>query len=59
MAIKNNTYYESLVFENPIKREAMVDQNGLVHAPKDPGVGRYEGLWANSGVPLGLEKFVA
>jgi L-alanine-DL-glutamate epimerase-like enolase superfamily enzyme len=58
MAIKNNTYYESLVFENPIKREAMVDHNGLVHAPKDPGVG-YEGLWANTGVPAGLEKFVA
>jgi len=56
MAIKNNTYYESLVWGNPIKREALVDANGLVHGPTDPGVG-YEGLWANSGVPHGLEKY--
>lgn len=57
MAIKNNTYYESLVWGNPIKREALVDANGLVHGPKGPGVG-YEGLWAQSGIPVGLEKFV-
>ena len=57
MAIKNNTYYESLVFGNPIKREPMVDKNGLVHAPKNPGVG-YEGSWQESGTPKGLEKYL-
>lgn len=57
MAIKNNTYYESLVWGNPISRESLVDANGLVHGPKDPGVG-YEGRWADSGIPRGIEKFV-
>ena len=57
MAIKNNTYYESLVFGNPIKREPMVDKNGLVHAPKNPGVG-YEGSWQETGTPKGLEKYL-
>ncbi len=58
MAIKNNTYYESLVWGNPTSRESLVDANGLVHGPKDPGVG-YEGQWAETGVPKGLEKYVA
>lgn len=57
MAIKNNTYYESLVWGNPIQREPCVDKDGFVHGPKDPGIG-YEGVWANSEVPAGLEKFV-
>ena len=57
MAIKNNTYYESLVWGNPIERESLVDSNGIVHAPKDPGVG-YEGIWNLSGIPAGLEKYV-
>ncbi len=58
MAIKNNTYYESLVWGNPTTREALVDANGMVHGPKGPGVG-YETLWSESGVPKGLERFVA
>lgn len=57
MAIKNNTYYESLVWGNPTTRESYVDANGLVHGPKDPGVG-YEGQWQVSGIPAGLEKYV-
>lgn len=57
MAIKNNTYYESLVWGNPVARESLVDKNGLVHGPRDPGVG-YEGLWQESGIPHGLEKFM-
>ena len=57
MAIKNTTYYESLVWGNPTTREAFVDNQGLVHAPTHPGVG-YEGQWANKGIPLGLERFV-
>jgi L-alanine-DL-glutamate epimerase-like enolase superfamily enzyme len=57
MAIKNNTYYESLVWGNPTTREAFVDSQGLVHAPTHPGVG-YEGQWAIKGTPLGLERFV-
>jgi L-alanine-DL-glutamate epimerase-like enolase superfamily enzyme len=39
MAISNNTYYESLVTANPVRRESCVDANGLVHAPTAPGVG--------------------
>jgi L-alanine-DL-glutamate epimerase-like enolase superfamily enzyme len=57
MAIKNTTYYESLIWGNPMKREALVDAQGNVHAPKGPGVG-YETQWAESGVPKGLEKYV-
>jgi L-alanine-DL-glutamate epimerase-like enolase superfamily enzyme len=57
MAIKNTTYYESLIWANPTKREALVDAQGNVHAPKGPGVG-YETIWAQSGVPKGLEKYV-
>ncbi len=58
MAIKNNTYYESLVWGNPTTREWFVDENGLVHAPTDPGVG-YEGQWAMNGIPAGLERFLS
>ena len=57
MAIKNTTYYESLVWGNPIKLESLLDSNGNVHGHKGPGVG-YETLWAESGVPAGLEKFL-
>ncbi len=57
MAIKNNTYYESLVWGNPIKRESLVDKNGLVHGPKGPGVG-FEGQWNESQIPVGLEKYL-
>jgi L-alanine-DL-glutamate epimerase-like enolase superfamily enzyme len=44
MALRNNTYYESLVFTNPVLRESVVDANGFVHAPTGPGMG-YEELW--------------
>jgi L-alanine-DL-glutamate epimerase-like enolase superfamily enzyme len=57
MAIKNNTYYESLVWGNPTTRESFVDQNGLVHAPTEPGIG-YEKIWEESELPKGLEKYV-
>ena len=39
MAIPNTTYYESLVWTNPVVRESCVDENGLVHAPAEPGLG--------------------
>lgn len=39
MAIPNTTYYESLVRGNPISKEAVVDADGLVHAPTEPGFG--------------------
>jgi L-alanine-DL-glutamate epimerase-like enolase superfamily enzyme len=39
MAIPNTTYYESLVYTNPVVREAKVDAKGFVHAPTAPGVG--------------------
>ncbi len=38
MAISNTTYYESLVFGNPIRREPGIDARGVVHAPRGPGV---------------------
>lgn len=57
MAIKNNTYYESLVFGNPITREPLVDKNGMVHGPTGIGIG-YEDAWETSGIPKGLEKYV-
>ena len=57
MAIKNNTYYESLVWGNPTTRESLVDNRGVVHAPTDPGVG-YEGQWISKGIPAGLERYV-
>ncbi|GAA5042921.1 L-alanine-DL-glutamate epimerase-like enolase superfamily enzyme [Thermocatellispora tengchongensis] len=44
MAISNTTYYESLVFGNPIRRESGVDERGLVHAPTGPGVALPAGL---------------
>ena len=56
MAIKNNTYYESLIWGNPCKRGVLVEKNGHVLAPTLPGVG-YEGQWAQEGVPAGLEKY--
>lgn len=58
MAIKNTSYYESLVWGNPINREAFVDEKGLIHAPQGPGVG-FESLWAVNGPPKGLERYLA
>jgi L-alanine-DL-glutamate epimerase-like enolase superfamily enzyme len=39
MVIPNTTYYESLVMENPVVSDPMVDSQGLVHAPTEPGLG--------------------
>ncbi len=39
MAIPNTTYYESLVYTNPVVREDLVDSHGMVHAPVAPGTG--------------------
>ncbi len=39
MAIPNTTYYESLVMQNPVVQDPVVDAHGLVHAPTEPGVG--------------------
>jgi hypothetical protein len=39
MAISNCTYYESLVWGNPVRRERGIDKRGMVPAPTAPGVG--------------------
>jgi len=39
MAISNCTYYESLVWGNPVRREQGIDDHGMVQAPRDPGIG--------------------
>jgi L-alanine-DL-glutamate epimerase-like enolase superfamily enzyme len=39
MAIANTTYYESLVMSTKVTREAVVDAEGLVHAPEGVGLG--------------------
>ena len=39
MAIPNSTYYESLIFTNPVAQEQCVDTDGFVHAPMAPGIG--------------------
>jgi L-alanine-DL-glutamate epimerase-like enolase superfamily enzyme len=39
MAIPNTTYYESLVTSARVVRESVVDAQGLVHAPTQPGFG--------------------
>jgi L-alanine-DL-glutamate epimerase-like enolase superfamily enzyme len=39
MAIPNTTYYESLVMENPVVKDPVVDERGLVHASTAPGIG--------------------
>ncbi|MEY9906275.1 L-alanine-DL-glutamate epimerase-like enolase superfamily enzyme [Catenulispora sp. MAP12-49] len=39
MAIPNTTYYESLVYTNPVVREPLVGPDGLVRAPSAPGIG--------------------
>ena len=39
MSIPNTTYYESLVTENPVVQSSLVDRDGLVHVPTEPGIG--------------------
>ncbi|HEU5223308.1 MAG TPA: enolase C-terminal domain-like protein [Candidatus Lumbricidophila sp.] len=44
MAISNTTYYESLVMSTNVVRESIVDANGLIHAPTEPGIALPPGL---------------
>ncbi|MEV0408819.1 enolase C-terminal domain-like protein [Actinoallomurus sp. NPDC050550] len=39
MAIPNTTYYESLVYANPVIREPAVGPDGMLRAPTAPGIG--------------------
>jgi L-alanine-DL-glutamate epimerase-like enolase superfamily enzyme len=39
MAIANTTYYESLIYSNPVQREPAVGDDGHVQAPTQPGIG--------------------
>lgn len=39
LAIRNNSYYESLIPCNPIVVEPEIDHEGFIHAPTLPGVG--------------------
>jgi L-alanine-DL-glutamate epimerase-like enolase superfamily enzyme len=60
MAIKNNSYYESLVKDNPyitLDRGIVKVVNGVIHAPEGPGIG-FEVQWAQTGAPKGLEKYL-
>ncbi|MCX5085083.1 enolase C-terminal domain-like protein [Streptomyces sp. NPDC056121] len=45
MAIPNTTYYESLVYTNPVVREPSVAADGQVHAPTAPGIGFDQPGW--------------
>ncbi|MFE7245239.1 enolase C-terminal domain-like protein [Streptomyces sp. NPDC057582] len=45
MAIPNTTYYESLVYTNPVQREPAVGADGLVRAPTAPGIGFDQPGW--------------
>lgn len=38
-AVKNNSYYESMVLSNPVVKESGVDEHGQIHAPQVPGIG--------------------
>ena len=44
MALRNNSYYESLVRTNPVVREARVNKDGFIKIPSHPGIG-YEAEW--------------
>lgn len=39
MAIGSTTFYESLIYSNPVVRPAEVDANGMVHAVQRAGIG--------------------
>ncbi len=39
LAVRNTTFYESLVTANPIVVEPGIDRDGFIHAPTLPGVG--------------------
>jgi L-alanine-DL-glutamate epimerase-like enolase superfamily enzyme len=38
-AVRNNSYYESMVLTNPVQIEPGVGRDGLVQAPMTPGIG--------------------
>jgi L-alanine-DL-glutamate epimerase-like enolase superfamily enzyme len=57
MSIPNTTYYESLIYSNPVRRAPEVDASGLVHAPTGPGLG-YEQLWQSEEPPTLRESLV-
>ncbi len=38
-AIRNTTWYESMVLTNPVVKETGVDENGEIHAPSGSGIG--------------------
>ncbi|UNK70494.1 enolase C-terminal domain-like protein [Microbacterium sp. H1-D42] len=44
MAISNTTYYESFVPSVDVVRESVVDADGLLHAPTEPGIALPPGL---------------
>ena len=50
MSIPNTTYFESLVTQNPVVREACVDPDGYVRAGDGIGVG-WERVWGETGAP--------
>ncbi|WP_431278333.1 enolase C-terminal domain-like protein [Leifsonia poae] len=54
MMISNTSYYESLVTTNPVRRESIVTADGLVHAPRTPGIGLPVGL----DYPAALETYI-
>jgi L-alanine-DL-glutamate epimerase-like enolase superfamily enzyme len=54
MAISNNTYYESLVTSNPVRREWGIDGDGVLQAPTDPGIG----LTPGPDYPAELREFI-
>ncbi|MEU6263607.1 enolase C-terminal domain-like protein [Saccharopolyspora shandongensis] len=39
IAIPNTTYYESLIYSNPVTREPAVGPDGMLRAPSAPGIG--------------------
>lgn len=57
MAIPNTTYYESLVFTNPVRRPLEVDDRGMVRATSEPGIG-YASEWGSDVPPLPTEAVI-
>ena len=39
LAIRNNSFYESLITCNPVEVEVGIDKEGYIHAPDGPGIG--------------------
>ncbi|MEQ7009034.1 enolase C-terminal domain-like protein [Actinopolymorpha sp. B17G11] len=38
MAISNNTYFESMITSDPVKRPPEIGPDGMLHAPTEPGI---------------------